>query len=237
MPRRWLESWVRWQAALWLPALLGVAVLPCWPAREDLLPAIQGALAGGMALSYGRLVCGLRAGRTVADLLTMARCLTVIGLVAAAPATPGWPTCGLAVLAAAADLVDGALARRFGHSPFGAELDMESDQFTVLGLAVAAVLGGGGPHALVLPAMKYAFVAAAWWLAIPASEPKPQAGDNRRGRLVCAGVVVALLAANCPAVAPPARNVLTAVAAVALAWSFTADARWLWRHRHRGSAR
>jgi phosphatidylglycerophosphate synthase len=227
MPRRWLESWVLVQAALWLPLLAVLAVHGEW-IRHFVLPTFRGWIAGGMAVSYVALSVVLRAGRTVADLVTMARCLTIVALVAMAP-LPSWVAFGFAAAAAAADLVDGALARRFGGSAFGAELDMESDQFTVLGLALMAIAAGGGSQALLLPAMKYAFALAAWCLALPASEPKPVAGDNRRGRRICAAVVVSLLLANCPLLPRGVGDAATAIAAVLLAWSFTGDARWLWQ--------
>ncbi|MCU0865774.1 MAG: CDP-alcohol phosphatidyltransferase family protein [Planctomycetes bacterium] len=234
MSRRWPEYWVRVQAAMWLPVLAVSAVRPELLQQAE-PPIGRGWVAGGMAVSYVALLACLRAGRTIADLLTMARCLTIVALVAMAP-LPSWVAFGFAATAAAADLVDGALARRFGESAFGAELDMESDQFTVLGLALMAVVSGGGVQALLLPAMKYAFALAAWWLTIPASEPKPIAGDNRRGRLVCAAVVVSLLLANCPLVPRRVGDTATAIATGLLAWSFTGDARWLWQHVRRRAA-
>ncbi|MBL8751959.1 MAG: CDP-alcohol phosphatidyltransferase family protein [Planctomycetes bacterium] len=226
MPRRWLESWVRLQAAIWLPVLVLAALRP-----GQLPSEARWAIAGGMAASYGVLVVRMKAGRTVADLVTLARAVAILAVVAVAAVPATWPAFFVAVAAVAADLVDGAVARRWGGGPFGAELDMETDQFTVFGLAVLVVAGGGGVHALVLPAMKYAFVLAAWWLAIPASDPKPVAGDNRRGRIVCASVVVALLAALCPECPAAMGNLAVAVAVGLLAWSFAGDARWLWRHR------
>jgi phosphatidylglycerophosphate synthase len=179
----------------------------------------------------------MRAGRALADVVTIGRGLAILAMVTFAVVPLTWPVFAVAVAAVAADLVDGAIARRCGGGPFGAELDMETDQFTVFGLAVLAVAGGGGVHVLVLPAMKYAFVLGAWWAAIPGSEPKPVAGDNRRGRRVCACVLVALLAALCPAWPTEVGDIAVAVAVVLLAWSFSGDARWLWRHgRVRGTA-
>ena len=226
MPNRWLEFWVRLQAVLWLPTLAVAAVRPDLLGRE-----LRWASAAGMAVSYAALVVRMRAGRSLADLVTMVRLVALVVLVAWAPAPLAWLTFAIAVLAVAADLVDGWLARRWGGGAFGAELDMETDQFAVFSLAVLAVAGGGCVQALVLPAMKYLFVLAAWWLAIPASDPKPVAGDNRRGRLVCASVVVALLVANCPAFTATVGGIATAIAVALLVWSFSDDARWLWRQR------
>jgi phosphatidylglycerophosphate synthase len=135
------------------------------------------------------------------------------------------------------DLVDGALARRFGGSPGGAVLDMEADQLTTLGLAALVLSIGGKAHVLLLPAMRPAFVLAAWWLRIPAHEPKPVNGDNRRGRRVSAAVMIALLIALCPATGPVVRDVVTAIAVLLLAWSFLGDARFLLAHRNGARAR
>ena len=134
------------------------------------------------------------------------------------------------------DLVDGALARQFGGSPGGAVLDMEADQLTTLGLAALVVSIGGKAHVLLLPAMRPAFVLAAWWLRIPAHDPKPVNGDNRRGRRVCAAVMTALLIALCPATGPVLRDVVTGIAVLLLAWSFLGDARFLLAHRARARA-
>ncbi|HEU4419671.1 MAG TPA: hypothetical protein VFT55_12090, partial [Planctomycetota bacterium] len=76
----------------------------------------------------------------------------------------------------------------------------------------------------------------AWWLGIPAHEPKPVNGDNRRGRAVCAAVMIALLIALCPATGPVLRDVVTGIAVLLLAWSFLADARFLLAHRARARA-
>jgi hypothetical protein len=110
---------------------------------------------------------------------------------------------------------------------------METDQFTVLALSLQAVCAGVGAHVLVLPALRYVFVAAAWCLRFRADEAKPVRGDNRRGRLVCAAVVVALLVAILPDVSLFAANVVMALAGVLLAWSFAADVGHLLRHVRR----
>ena len=188
-------------------------------------------LASGVLLSFALLVGLLHAGRRIADLATIARLLGLALLVATAgpAATLGW-WCG-AVAVVCADLLDGALARRFGGSDAGAVLDMEADQLVVFGLAATLVQQGGGAHVLVLPAMRWTFVLASWWLGIPAHEPKPVDGDNRRGRLVCAAVLVALLLALAPGVPRMAGDVATAVAVLLLGWSFSGDARHLLARR------
>jgi phosphatidylglycerophosphate synthase len=182
------------------------------------------------------LVAILRAGRRAADGVTIARFVGL--LVAIWLAEGGSPSAWLvAVAVVLLDLVDGAVARRFGGSPQGAVLDMETDQLTVLGLSMLVVLGGGGVHVLLLPALRYLFVLWMWWAVAPAHEPKPVDGDNRRGRFVCACVMVALLVALWPALPPLLGDAVTAVAALLLAWSFSGDARFLLAHRRAARSR
>lgn len=220
-----MQTWLRVQSLLWLPILI-------WLAASSDAPAPPAAwLAAAIVVSFAALVVLLRGLRTVADFATIGRIAALVAWVALVrvPADPlGWT---LAAAITAADLADGALARRLGGTPEGAVLDMEADQFTVLGLSVLLVAGGGGAHALLLPAMRYVFVLAAWWLRVPAHEPKPVAGDNRRGRTVCACVFVALLVALLPGVPPRLADLTTGVAVVLLAWSFAGDARFLWSRR------
>jgi phosphatidylglycerophosphate synthase len=215
---------LRVQALVWL-AWLGVAA---GATGATAAAPWRHATVGAMALSYVALVVLLRAWRRPADAATIARFAGIAATFAfAAPAQ--WWTWGLLLAFVVADLLDGWLARRFGGSPEGAVLDMETDQFTVLALALACRGEGIAAHVLVLPALRYAFVVLAWLLRIPAHDPKPVNGDNRRGRLVCACVFAALLTAAAPPVAPALGNGIVAVAVVLLAWSFAADA----RHLHR----
>jgi phosphatidylglycerophosphate synthase len=220
-----LNAWLRTQSLAWLLvcAWLVASAPPSGP--NGLLLAV------GIGLSFVLLVGLLRAGRRIADAATIGRLSALAALVATAgpAATLGW-WCG-AVAVVFADLLDGALARRFGASEAGAVLDMEADQLVVFGLAATLVRQGGGTHVLILPAMRWTFVLASWWLGIPAHEPKPVDGDNRRGRLVCAAVLVALLLALAPGVPRAGGDVATAVAVLLLAWSFSGDARHLLARR------
>jgi phosphatidylglycerophosphate synthase len=231
MPVAALQTWLRVQASVWLPALVvlgacGAAGLAAgWPQ----------ALLGGIAASFASLAWILRA-RSLADLVTIVRVAGLLVVIAAGADQLGIWVWAAAVAVVLLDLVDGVLARRFGGSPGGAVLDMEADQLTTLGLAVLVLSIGGKPHVLLLPAMRPAFVLAAWWLRIPAHDPKPVNGDNRRGRRVCAAVMIALLVALCPATAPVVRDAVTAVAVLLLAWSFLGDARFLLAHRARARA-
>jgi len=190
----------------------------------------------GAGLSLVSLALVLAAPRSLADVVTVFRAAAVIALVLATAwiGDLSWWTWALLVGAAACDLLDGALARRFGASARGAMLDMESDQLTVLSLSWLVVAGGGGVHVLLLPALRYAFVIGAWLVGIPAVDPKPVNGDNRRGRLICAVVFVALLLALMPGMPRVATDVFSGAAALLLSWSFAQDWAYLFAMRRAG---
>ncbi len=222
MPVTALNAWLRTQSVVWL-LVCGWLLASAPPYGSASGPV----LASGIALSFALLAGLLRAGRRIADAATIARLLALAALVAGVgPTSPlGWWSGAVAVVLA--DLLDGALARRFGGSEVGAVLDMEADQLVVFGLAATLVMRGGGAHVLALPALRWGFVLASWWFGIPAHEPKPVDGDNRRGRAVCAAVMIALLMALAPGVPRAAGDVVTAVAVLLLGWSFSGDARHL----------
>lgn len=231
MPVAALQTWLRVQASVWLPVLVVLGVC----GADGPVPGWAHALLAGIAVSFASLAWILRAGN-LADLATMARVALLLVVIGCGAGQIGFAAWAAAVAVVLLDLVDGALARRFGGSPGGAVLDMEADQLTTLGLAALVLSIGGKAHVLLLPAMRPAFVLAAWWLRIPAHEPKPVNGDNRRGRAVCAAVMIALLIALCPATGPALRDVVTAISVLLLAWSFLGDARFLLAHRARARA-
>jgi phosphatidylglycerophosphate synthase len=223
-----LGIWSRLQALVWGAALVWLALFSA-PAGGRFY------VAAGACASIATLACVLRVPATPADAVTLLRAL----LLAMATCAPDWPgldafsTWILFAVAAMLDLVDGAVARRFGASDRGAVLDMEADQLSVLCLSCSVVLGGGAPHVLLLPLMRYAFVLAAWCAALPANDPKPVDGDNHRGRLVCAVVVVALLLALLPGTPRWTADVLTGSAVLLLTWSFAGDWAFLFARRGR----
>ena len=229
MPVVALQVWLRAQSLLWLACLIAIA------SRVAVSAVV---LAVSMGVSQLALVAILRAWRTLADAVTLTRFAGLLAVVLCCD-TPHrfglW--CG-AVAVVLLDLVDGAVARWRGGSPEGAVLDMETDQFTVLALSVLVVSDGGGVHVLALPALRYVFVLAMWLLGLPAHDPKPVRGDNRRGRRCCAIVMTLLLAALWPGLAGGLRDAATGVAVLVLAWSFASDARFLvgtWRARRAAS--
>lgn len=227
-----LPTWLRIQAIWWLGWLLaaawfGAAERPAWWGATQIT---------AMVVTYASLLSILRAGRRAADVVTIARFAGLLVVICLAVDRPFATWVG-AIVVVLLDLVDGAVARRFGGSPQGAVLDMETDQLTVLGLSALVVAGGGGVHVLILPALRYLFVLAMWWGRAPAHDPKPVDGDNRRGRIVCACVMVALLTALWPPLPPRFGDLSTAVAVVLLVWSFAGDARFLLAHRRTARSR
>lgn len=228
MPTAVLRAWLRVQAVGWLAWLVATAM------TGTERPAAWGTVQiAAMTVSFASLVVLLRAFRRVADGVTIVRFGILVGAVglADAGAEYAWPAALAAVTGAALDLADGAAARRWGGSPEGAVLDMETDQLTVLALATMVVWAGGGVHALILPALRHAFVLAMWWAGAPAHEPKPIDGDNRRGRRVCAAVVCALLLALWPPLPRAATDAATLLAVLLLAWSFAGDTKYLLARR------
>jgi phosphatidylglycerophosphate synthase len=165
-----------------------------------------------------------------ANAVTLARGVLTIVLLAllGAGAAAAWAIVALAVLAAALDGVDGALARSRGEaSAFGARFDMETDALLILVLAALAWdEGKAGAWILLAGLLRYLFVAASWmwqWLAAPLP-------PSRRRQAVCVVQIVSLIGALVPVVTPPASAVLALAGLVALAWSFGVDVGWLARH-------
>lgn len=141
----------------------------------------------------------------------------------------GWAAVAVALAALSLDGVDGWLARRQGLcSSFGARFDMEVDAGLALVLSLHALAAGAaGPAVLVLGLARYAFVAATglWpWLggALP---------ERFSRKAVCVAQLSVLILLQVPGLPGPLAEGLTAVAALALAWSFGRDIAWLRRAR------
>lgn len=224
-----LNVWLRVQATLWLSLLAAIAL----HSGQELPLGWRDTGVALLLASLLTLVAVLGAVRKPADFATILRGL---GLVAAAWfgfAAREWGWWFAVLVVVVADLVDGWLARRYGGTAQGAVLDMETDQLTILALSALYVLAGGGAHTLVLPALRYIFVLAMWILGAPAHDPKPVNGDNRRGRLICAAVVVSLLLAHCPQMPLGVGNSATAIAVALLCWSYSSDTKFLLQHARR----
>ena len=221
-----LKVWQRGQALLWLPAFAAISL---WP-RPAWLPLAAAAV---LVPSYLLLFAWI-SSRRPADWVTLARALLLCGVLAQAGLTGalGLTAWLLAGAALAADLLDGVVARRWGGSAAGAVLDMEADQAATLGLAVLAVVPCGvGPWVLALPALRYGFVLLGWLLALPAHDPKPKDGDNRRARRICACTMLLLWLALVPAAAPGLRAACGGLALGLLLYSYADDLLFLLRRR------
>jgi len=91
----------------------------------------------------------------------------------------------------------------------------------------AWMLAKAGPWVLLIGALRYVFVAAGWlWPPLARALP-----PSFRRKVVCVvqGVSLAMLLA--PIIAPPASNVIAAVALLLIVYSFAVDVIWLGRHR------
>lgn len=226
-----LNRWLLVQACTWCPVLLG---LGWWLSIAGRSMAQYWVWAGLVLVSHLTLLRVLGAGSKLADKVTLAR-----GALFLACAGLAWGADGITpllwsgiCLAVAADLLDGWCARRFGGSEAGAMLDMETDQATTLGLALLLLAGAGvGAWVLLLPAFRYGYVLLMRSFGITPDDPKPCDGDNRRARLICALMMILLLAGLCPWVPHPWPAVAAAISIGLLTWSYSGDVRFLLRRR------
>lgn len=174
-----------------------------------------------------------RAGSTSfgpANRVTLGRSILVGGVTALVAdsfreAPPVTALVGLTAVALLLDGVDGKVARATGTStPLGARFDMEVDAFLILVLSVYVSVSLG-PWVLLIGAMRYVFVAAAWvwpWL----NSPLP---PSMARKTVAATQGVFLLVAASGLLPWAAAFAVVATALAALVWSFGRDVLWLMR--------
>jgi len=169
-----------------------------------------------------------------ANIVTGARAgvMALLAGVATAPGAPvsTWLLVMVASAGAAADLLDGWLARRSGlASRFGARFDMEIDALLVLVLSAlvwrAVPLGA---WILASGLMRYAFLAAGWLLPWMAADLPP----SRRRQAICVAQIVGLIVALSPLLSPSAARGVSLVGLALLGWSFAVDVRWLQTRRY-----
>ena len=212
---------------------LGVAL----SARELLGTAYPIKALAALAVAALPIAAGLAAHQPhrrfgTANRVTLARLAAACGLFALLGEPPdglAWPVVAVATLAAAADGLDGALARRHGtSSPFGARFDMETDAWFILVLAALAwYWDKAGAWVLLCGLMRYLFVLAGWaqpWLAAPLA-------PSRRRQAVCVLQVATLIACLAPLTEPPWSAHIAMLGLAALAVSFALDVRRLARGR------
>jgi phosphatidylglycerophosphate synthase len=223
------------------------------PAGTALATGTIGAAAAGLAVQWsadltpwyalkvtallpvlGLLVARHRGAATgPADLVTLARAVVtalVLGFVgepqAQAAAQWLWVGAGAAFLL---DAVDGWVARQTrSASPFGADLDMELDGLTVIGLGLLVVwLGRAGWWAVLPGLFRYAFLAGMVvlpWMRRPLY-------DTPRRAWMCGVQLTLVIMALLPWDPPWVATALVATGALALGGSFLADVKWLHARR------
>lgn len=222
---RWLDR----QALGWLPAL----VVAGWRSTQGALPTwAWWALLGLLALSFTWLWRAIGVQGRPADRVTAVRFAGLLGAVGwvAVQQRLGMGVWILLLVVVLSDLLDGYVARRTGPTEAGALLDMETDQFTTLVLALFGVgFGGSGPWLLLLPGLKYAYVLGLRWSGRANHEAKPR-GNNQRGRVICATVLGVLLATCAPWPPQALKDVAAAGALLLLTFSFGSDALYLLRN-------
>lgn len=184
-------------------------------------------------MSTGTGAVGRLAPRTPADWVTATRAglgvgtgvLVVLSLAGILPQRP-WPLFLLLIPTAALDAVDGAVARRTNTvTKRGAIWDMEVDSALLLILSVA--VSPFAPWALGIGLARYLFglggrLRPVWRGKLPFSQVR---------RVIAGFQAVALVTAMAPFVPIPVAQVVTAVAAVLLAYSFGRDVHYLERQR------
>lgn len=228
-----LILWLRIQAPLWV---LGIPALVLWltpTTRSWLVPGFELVL----GLSYLVLWLVLGAGRKPADWVTLTRFLALLAMVHLVLLHGGitWIRWTLLIGIVCSDLLDGYVARRFGGSPAGAVLDMETDQITTLCLSLLLhQVYGLGAWVFLLPAYRYLYVLFLQSQGLPAHDPKPRDGDNSIARFICGAMMVLLLLAAMPTLPPWTRSLAAGTALVMLTWSFGTDAVFLVRRGRAG---
>jgi phosphatidylglycerophosphate synthase len=167
-----------------------------------------------------------------ANYVTMIRgalvALAAAMLVEPPAAAIAWWVVGATACLAVLDGLDGWLARRTGlASAFGARFDVEVDALLILVLSLFVWRHDkAGAWVIACGLMRYAFVAAGWFLPWMNGPLTP----TLRGKSVAVGQFTGLGLALVPVVPAPASAIVAAITLAALAWSFAVD---VMRLRHR----
>jgi phosphatidylglycerophosphate synthase len=132
-----------------------------------------------------------------------------------------WAVFTIAAIALALDGVDGWLARRDGSATaFGARFDMETDAASLIALTVLVwQFGKAGAWILLAAALRYAFVAAAHYVA---RLRRPLAPSFRR-KSVFVVQAIALVLCLAPPIVPPLSTALALTGLLLLVLSFAID--------------
>jgi phosphatidylglycerophosphate synthase len=223
------SAYERWLTASSASGLAVLALALPYPSVAVLVFLGWGGLFSAWLIIVG---AGLR---TPADGLTLLRLLLMFLAVALVFAEAWIPFAVLLfTVSLLLDLVDGWLAGKYGGTTWGAVYDMESDQLWVMGIAV-------GIHShhpslawvLIFPALKFLQVLSLRIAGLPAADPKPVDGDNRRGRAVFAIVATGLLVSLLPGLPGALRAGVLLACLLLLVGSFAADQLHLWKTARR----
>jgi len=212
-----LIRWSEYQAGIMLVAL-GMVLL-----RLPLLVILIAPVFGfGLLLAWNRTTWTPQGAFGAANATTLLRLLFILGL----PAIPGTTVqVAFAVSALALDGADGWLARRFSTcSEFGAFFDQEVDAVFTLILGMLLFQEGLlGPWILIPGGLRYGFVLFAKFARPPVS----QATGSFLGKVVCVGVLAALILCLLPL--PRIRTPLALAATIALCGSFALSIRAMYK--------
>jgi hypothetical protein len=103
---------------------------------------------------------------------------------------------------------------------------MEADAALIQVLAVLVWQHGkAGPWIVTAGLLRYAFVAAGWFLPWM----KGSLTVTLRGRAICVVQIAALIGAMAPVVSPRVAAIVAGVGLLALVCSFAIDTWWLWQ--------
>lgn len=217
---RGFVAWSRVHAVVMLAGCAVSAVASaCWPLSLVALLSVGelwrrgwGAFTPSGAFGWANRVTAFRFGLTVA-------------LGALTPATPGSVLAALFLAAAALDVADGSIARRYGlSSPFGAAFDIETDALMTLLITQQLWLRGRlGVWILIPGLLRYAYVLVlAIW-----PPPAGHVPSSRFARLAFVALIAGLLAALLGDGA--FATALAVVGAVAVGISFARSFLWSYR--------
>ncbi len=162
-----------------------------------------------------------------ANRVTTVRFALALLLGASGFATPGWILAAVLGAAAALDLADGFIARRYGlSSAFGAAFDIETDALlTLIAEAQLWQRGRAGAWILVPGLLRYAYVLALAIVPATAGHVRSSPFARRAFVALLVGLIAALLFDGAPATA------LAAIGSAAVTLSFARSFLWSYSAR------
>ena len=214
---RAFTGWSRGHAVAMLAAFAATALSgAAWPL---LLVAL---LSGAELVRRGRGVFTPAGAFGWANRVTTLRFALVLLLGALGPATPGWMLAAVLGAAAALDVADGFIARRYGlSSAFGAAFDIETDALlTLIAEAQLWQRGRAGAWILIPGLLRYGYVLALAIVPATAGHVRSSPFARRAFAALLVGLIAALLSDA------PVATVLAAIGTAAVTFSFARSFRW-----------